>query len=525
MAKRQRKSATKRPAATARKYVSQTEFPQISLERALRISQALWDNFAGGSAEPHQVALALDLAPTSGGWRNLCGSSIAYGLTEGGYGADEIEMTQLGRRVIAPLEEGDDRLAMVEAILAPRIMREFYTKYDKAKFPRNDVAKNLLVSFGLPKSRADTALQILKDNAEFTGVAHETKTGTFIALGNPVVKAVIESADVDAVESTDELVVVPASSVPVPSATPAEPGPRRHTETAVAEYISPSAPLRRGLDVDIYRLKERLGAGYSAEVWSATVRKVPPGVDLEKNAQVAMKIYHSYAMALPDQVVRVEREFRIAQRIRHPHLVRIYEFMLASPRPHHCFLVMDLAKGQLLKDHVASKNLSAAQNVVILRHMASALDEMHTAGAIHRDVKPSNISVEVSGTQVHATLLDLGIVSITYEKNVTAGSRFMGSKHWAPYEQLLGQPLDERSDIYSLGAVAYNLFTGFEPFSGSPTEAAIAVQMSNRPLEIPLLADVPRDVIDVMNQALSSKPENRPRTVREILTVLDRNTT
>src|SRR5262249_17577766 len=181
-----------------------------------------------------------------------------------------------------------------------------------------------------------------------------------------------------------------------------EPEPRRYAETAVAENVAPDSALRRDLDVDVYRLKERLGVGYSAEVWSAVVRREPFGVDLKKNDEIAIKIYHAYAMALPDQVVRVEREFRIAQRLRHPHLVRIYEFMLGS-RPHHCFLVMDLAKGSLLWQHVESGQLTDPQKLIILRQIASALDEMHAAGAIHRDIKPSNISVAISGSEVHST--------------------------------------------------------------------------------------------------------------------------
>jgi len=318
-----------------------------------------------------------------------------------------------------------------------------------------------------------------------------------------------------ALESNDSLLADP---------TLIEPSPRRHTETAVAEYVAPAQALRRGLEVDVYTLQERLGAGYSAEVWSALVTRPPPGVELQKNAQVAIKIYHSYAMALPDQVVRVEREFRIAQRLRHPHLVRIYEFMLASPRPHHCFLVMDLAKGKLLKDVAAAASLKLPQSLKILLQIARALDELHSAGAIHRDIKPSNISVELSPTSIHATLLDLGIVSVTYERNVTAGSRFVGSKHWAPYEQLMGLPLDERSDIYSLGALAYNLLSGVEPFSASSTEAAIAVQMATKPLSIPRIEGVPIQITEMINSMLSFKPESRPRTARELISVLEKYT-
>lgn len=165
--------------------VSQTEFPNHDLESSLRIAQALWDHFAGKAAAPHEIAMALDLSPTSGSWRNLCGSSIAYGLTEGGYAAPEISLTPLGRRVVAPTEDGDEVAAKAEAILAPRILRTFFEKYDRAKFPREDIAKNVLVNMGLPKERTDKSYEILEGNGRFVGIIRDMKTGPFVALGSP----------------------------------------------------------------------------------------------------------------------------------------------------------------------------------------------------------------------------------------------------------------------------------------------------------------------------------------------------
>ena len=168
-----------------RKNVSQTDFPQLSLEKALRIAQCLYDDFAGRSAPPHEIAIGLGISPTSGGWRNLCGTSIAYGLTEGGYGAQEIKLTTIGRKIVAPEADGDDIAGRAGAILEPRIMREFYEKYNKAKFPRDTIAENVLVSLGLPKERASVAVDILKENGNFAGVIRKTATGLFVALDSP----------------------------------------------------------------------------------------------------------------------------------------------------------------------------------------------------------------------------------------------------------------------------------------------------------------------------------------------------
>lgn len=165
--------------------VSQTEFPRESLAKALTIAEAIWENFAGKGAAPHDVALALDLTPTSGGWRNLCGTSIAYGLTEGGYNANEIVLTELGRRIVAPTSEGDDASARVEAIIKPRIMGEFFRKYDKAKFPKENIAENVVIGMGVPKERAVKSVQLIQENGIYAGVLRETKTGLFVALGSP----------------------------------------------------------------------------------------------------------------------------------------------------------------------------------------------------------------------------------------------------------------------------------------------------------------------------------------------------
>jgi hypothetical protein len=123
------------------------------------------------------------MSPTSGTWRNLCGSSIAYGLTEGGYAANEIRLTELGRRLVAPTEEGQELAARTEAVLHPRVLRDFFQRYDKAKMPREDIAQNVLVTLGLPKERAPAAFEILKRNGIYAGLIIDTKTGPFVAIG------------------------------------------------------------------------------------------------------------------------------------------------------------------------------------------------------------------------------------------------------------------------------------------------------------------------------------------------------
>lgn len=201
--------------------ISQSDFPNFSLEEALRVARGLWDHYAGKPTAPHNVAMALNLSPTSGGWRNLCGAAIAYGLTEGGYNASDINLTDLGRRIVAPTTEGDDGKASQEAALKPRVLGEFFRHYDRAKFPRDDIAANVLIQKGIPKERADSVLSLLKRNGDFVGFIKQTKTGPFVSLDvSPAnVSRVPQPADADIDEIDDGFDDAPT---PPPAALQAE---------------------------------------------------------------------------------------------------------------------------------------------------------------------------------------------------------------------------------------------------------------------------------------------------------------
>ncbi|MFA5908525.1 MAG: TIR domain-containing protein [Vicinamibacterales bacterium] len=170
-------------------YFKQADFPQNSLQQAQKIASALVDNFAGKSGSPPDVALAIGISPTSSAWRTLTGSSIAYGLTEGGVNAGSIGLSALGRRLVAPEEEGEDLAARRQAILKPRIAREFFERYRRAKFPTDVIAGNVLKSLGVPPERVEAALDIVKTNGRYAGIIRETPTGPFINLDSPGVPA------------------------------------------------------------------------------------------------------------------------------------------------------------------------------------------------------------------------------------------------------------------------------------------------------------------------------------------------
>lgn len=162
--------------------LSQADVPSIELEKVIRLAQAIWDQFAGRPARPLQLAEALEIKPSSGGWRELTGASIAYGLTDGGYNAQEIKLTELGRCIVAPRSDGEDSAAIVEACVAPRVCKEFLTRYDGAKFPTDKMAASILVDLGVPKERTERVVSILRANGQYAGVLRLIKGENYVAL-------------------------------------------------------------------------------------------------------------------------------------------------------------------------------------------------------------------------------------------------------------------------------------------------------------------------------------------------------
>jgi len=175
---------TTKPQVTQSKraYISQSEIPRLTLSEAIRLAQSLYDDFAGKPTPPHQLAMAVDVSPTSSGWQDLCGASIAYGLTAGGKNAQTISLTDLGLRVVAPTIENDDVIARVECALRPEIARLFFERYNHAKFPQDKIARNVLAEMQVPPDRLDNVLEIIKRNGEFVGIILQTKTGHFVAI-------------------------------------------------------------------------------------------------------------------------------------------------------------------------------------------------------------------------------------------------------------------------------------------------------------------------------------------------------
>jgi hypothetical protein len=161
-------AATADPSHPKRQQVSQADVPSMTLEDALRVPRALAE-YAFRPVSPLDAAKAIGMQPKSGTFRNLMGAAWAYGLTDSGAYADKIGTTALAQRIVKPKIEGDDLVAMREAFLKPRVVREFLTAYKDNKVPREDIAKNVLEGFGVPANRTVGVLNQILDDARRLG--------------------------------------------------------------------------------------------------------------------------------------------------------------------------------------------------------------------------------------------------------------------------------------------------------------------------------------------------------------------
>lgn len=173
---------SKEQAQKSRSRIMQSDVPSISLDKALRVPKAIADNYASNPTKPLSVAAALEMQPTSGPFRTLCGASIAYGLTTGGYNAAAIEITDLGKRIVAPTVEGDDDVAMKESALRPKVIGEFLRKYEGNPLPKSNIAQNVLVEMGVPMDRAEDVFGLIQESARAVGFFREINGRVYVDL-------------------------------------------------------------------------------------------------------------------------------------------------------------------------------------------------------------------------------------------------------------------------------------------------------------------------------------------------------
>lgn len=301
---------------------------------------------------------------------------------------------------------------------------------------------------------------------------------------------------------------------------------------ASSNTVPPAVASPIGRKVSHYRLLEVLGGGGMGVVYKAE--------DLKLGRHVALKFLGEEFSGDHRAIGRFEREARTLSALDHPNICTIYE---VAEHQGHPFLVMQLLQGQTLRQHIESVSVTHAMTLTELLDIAggilAGLDAAHEKGIIHRDIKPANIFLTARGqvklldfglaklvADVEAVNGETGVVSLSASDSrpisLTMSGITMGTASYMAPEQVRGQPVDTRTDLFSFGVVLYEMATGRQPFSGA-TLGAIheAILTDTPPSPRGLNRELPTELDAVIERLLQKDPERRYQSAREVIERLE----
>jgi serine/threonine-protein kinase len=218
--------------------------------------------------------------------------------------------------------------------------------------------------------------------------------------------------------------------------------------------------------------------------------------------------------------MRFKREVRAVARLNHPNIVQVYDFGTEGDL---AYIVMEYIKGKELKDHFDAKEQLDLRTILrLMTELLDALEFAHEAGVIHRDIKPANVMLDSGG---HVKLTDFGVARITdadgEQGEATRAGAMIGTPSYMSPEQIQGQAIDRRTDIFSAGILFYQLLTGKKPFEG--TQWALAKKIvQDDPVWPSSLVQIPPEIDRVVARALAKAPEHRYQSARRFAAALQR---
>jgi serine/threonine protein kinase len=263
-----------------------------------------------------------------------------------------------------------------------------------------------------------------------------------------------------------------------------------------------------GLKLSGYRLIALLGKGGMGSVYLAEDEKL--------KRRVAVKVISEEILRNEETLARFLREAQMMATVEHPHVVRLYSFGEIDHRP---YLIMEHVEGESLADVIRKRGkLSLDEALLFLEQILEALEAAWEKQVIHRDIKPSNILID---RRFRVRVADFGLakaIEPLVDSGLTATGQILGSPAYVAPEQLLGKPIDFRSDIYSLGILFYEMLTGERPFDGPTPVEVIAKQLNESIPSIRLKSpEIPQSIDSLIRSMTIKNPSERPHSYVQLL--------